>query len=155
MSLTQLSTVLRVMFIGSVRPDKTLASKVLGIRLQKVWNALKWLSSNNPLFTSTKISVTRALFRQRLGGLTIDSTIDFDNLSNEYVIPETIWNDACNEFIGSNVDTPYASAQNFTEGFPFILFLLTGHIACKPISFMLLQQIMYRKSIETRTWTPP
>jgi hypothetical protein len=48
--VSAVSDSLRVLFVGGVRPNKKVATKILGIRIRSVLRALVWLKANNPLF---------------------------------------------------------------------------------------------------------
>ena len=97
MPLEHLSSVLRVMFIGSLKPNRHVASRVLGIRLKVVWRALSWLTQHNPLFSAARIIVNRRLFMERLGclsGTRIKVNFDESDLSDDFVIPDNVWESA-------------------------------------------------------------
>lgn len=47
---------LKVVFIGSGRPTHEQLKKILTVRKQKVYNAIRWLQTNNPLYHDVTLS---------------------------------------------------------------------------------------------------
>ena len=50
---------MKVIFVGSKRPNKRQLQNVLEVRRHKVWSALRWLKQNNRLYKDVKISDAR------------------------------------------------------------------------------------------------